>query len=71
MLNQRVASLTLPPSTRCSSGDRYRVQLFLNEKLLPLQEWGCDRESCSWTQFMGKFGRVLTDCKQRRLCWGL
>ncbi|XP_026274910.2 multiple inositol polyphosphate phosphatase 1 [Frankliniella occidentalis] len=55
----------------CSSGDRYRVQMFLNEKLLPLQDWGCDKDSCTWTQFMSKFGHVLTNCKQRRLCWGL
>lgn len=55
----------------CSGVDKYRVQMFLNEHLLPLADWGCDRDSCTWTQFLSKFGRVLTDCKQRRLCWGL
>ena len=56
---------------RCSSGERHRVQLFLNENLLPLDTWGCDADSCSWRQFMSKFGHVLTNCKQRRLCWGI
>lgn len=53
----------------CEDGERYRVQMFLNENLLPLQDWGCDADSCTWAQFMAKFGHVLTDCKQRRLCW--
>lgn len=54
---------------RCEDGERYRVQMFLNENLLPLADWGCDADSCTWAQFMAKFGHVLTDCKQRRLCW--
>ncbi|XP_034256670.1 multiple inositol polyphosphate phosphatase 1-like [Thrips palmi] len=53
----------------CEAGERHRVQMFLNENLLPLADWGCDADSCTWAQFMAKFGHVLTDCKQRRLCW--
>lgn len=45
--------------------------MLLNENLLPLSDWGCDPDSCTWAQFMHKFGHVLGDCKQRRLCWGI